>query len=175
MLGYRRGSLKIKTFHRAHEVLKNGKLRSEVRKPENPGVVITFDVFDHEQKRYVLMSFECDKYLDWKDNVRAIADGMEALRKIDRYGVTGGGKSNAHYQGYKAALPSAEGKISSVTIAADFLSEHSGVSVDEIMASSIARDMAYKRAARKLHPDVASGNQEDFIKLQDAQRMLAQL
>lgn len=175
MLKARRGSLKIKTFHRPYDVLKSGKLRSDVRKPENPGVVVVFDVYDDDQKRYVPMSFECDKFLDWKDNVRAIADAMEALRKIDRYGVTGGGKQDAHYQGYRAALPSAEGKITSLDVALYFLSEHSGIRISELQASSIARDTAYKRAARKLHPDTPTGDTELFVKLQDAQRFLEQL
>jgi hypothetical protein len=35
----------------------------------------------------------------WQDNVRAIALGMEALRKVDRYGIT---KRGEQYRGFKA-------------------------------------------------------------------------
>jgi hypothetical protein len=174
MLGYRHGSVKIKTAHRSQEVLRSGKLRSDVRNPEHPGVVVAFDVYDGQEKRYVPMSFECDKFLNWRDNVRAIADAMEALRKVNRYGVTGGGRSQAQYEGYKA-LPTAEGKIATVDAALEFVSKHSSIAVSELRLSATARYSAYKKAAKVLHPDAPGGNVNDFINLEDAKRILSQL
>lgn len=34
------------------------------------------------------MRFRCATFHTWQDNVRAIALGMEALRKVERYGIT---------------------------------------------------------------------------------------
>jgi hypothetical protein len=170
-LKYRRGSVVLQTAHSEWDVRKDGQLRSDVRRPEHPGVVIRFDVMDTRLKKYVQMSFECDQFTEWKDNVRAIADAMEALRKVDRYGVSAGGKQNAQYEGYKA-LPSADGKVSSREEAALFISTHSGWPVSSLNdADTLAK--AYRQAATKLHPD-RGGKHDDFVKLQDAYRVMGQ-
>jgi hypothetical protein len=43
------------------------------------------------------MSFPCDRFKGWQDNLRAIAKSLEALRMVDRYGVTRG---NEQYKGW---------------------------------------------------------------------------
>jgi hypothetical protein len=102
--------------------------------------------------------------------IRAIADAMEALRKVDRYGVSAGGKQNAQYEGYKALPPSADGKVSSREEAALFISTHSGWPVSSLNdADTLAK--AYRQAATKLHPD-RGGKHDDFVKLQDAYRVM---
>lgn len=53
-----------------------------------------------------LLSFPCDRFDWWEDNVRAIALALEALRKVDRYGV----RSGRQYEGFKA-LPSGAAAI----------------------------------------------------------------
>ncbi len=110
-LNVRQGSVVIGTFHRRYDVLRSGKLRPEVKMPNNPGVIIKFEVWDSDQRRYVPAQFECDQFKQWKDNVRAIALALEALRKVDRYQV---GKSGAQYAGYKA-LPPAPFALSGMT------------------------------------------------------------
>lgn len=62
------------------------------RRALSPGVVLTM-----ESARGALR-FEGLKYDDWKDNVRAIALSMEALRKVDRYGIT---RSGEQYRGWR--------------------------------------------------------------------------
>jgi len=67
------------------------------------------------------LSFPCDRYLDWQDNLRAIALSLEALRAVDRYGVTRG---NEQYRGWtQIAAPA--GKMSKEE-AARFVAELSG-------------------------------------------------
>jgi hypothetical protein len=170
-LNYRRGSTVLLTAHSPYDVRKDGQLRSDVRRPEHPGVVVKFDVYDSRLKRYVTMSFECDQFTEWKDNVRAIADAMEALRKVDRYGVSAGGRHNAQYEGYKA-LPSADGRVSSREDAAEFISQHSGWPASSLNDVEVL-SKAYRQAALKLHPD-KGGTQDDFVKLQDAYRVMGQ-
>lgn len=56
------------------------------------------------------LSYPCDTYVgrwygdppDWQINLRAIAKGLEALRAVDRYGVTRRGEQ---YTGWKALPP----------------------------------------------------------------------
>ncbi len=56
-----------------------------------PGVIVSFE------SPKGAMSFPCDKFRDWQDNLRAIAKSLEALRMVDRYGVTRG---NEQYRGW---------------------------------------------------------------------------
>ena len=63
------------------------------------GVIVSFE--SHKGA----MSFPCDRYTEWQDNLRAIALSLEALRTVDRYGVTRG---NEQYTGW-ARLPAANG------------------------------------------------------------------
>lgn len=170
MLEAREGSVVIMTFHTNHEVRNDGKLRSDARGPRYPGVVIRFDVPSEDRKRWVPMSFECDQFVEWKANVQAIAGALEALRKIDRYGVSSRGKEKAHYAGYKA-LPSAEGKVSTRGAAAAYLATHSGVAMKEILLSDTARSTAYRKAAQRLHPDTG-GSVDEFAKLVEANNIL---
>lgn len=74
-LGARPGSVVFGTFHRKYDVLKNGALRPETKMPSNPGVVVKFEVWNKDEKRYEPVSFECDQFLQWKDNIRAVARG----------------------------------------------------------------------------------------------------
>lgn len=64
------------------------------RSAYSPGVVLTF----HSGKLRAPLRYEVATYDDWRDNVRAIALGLEALRAVDRYGVT---RSGEQYQGWK--------------------------------------------------------------------------
>ncbi|KKK97534.1 hypothetical protein LCGC14_2651780, partial [marine sediment metagenome] len=50
---------------------------------QDPGVILSFDS-DVGPMRYPV-----DRYTSWKGNVRALALALEALRKVNRYGVAG--------------------------------------------------------------------------------------
>ena len=102
--------------------------------------------------------------------MRAIADAREALRKVDRYGVSGGGKANAHYEGYKALPPASDGGFT-VETAALFIAQHTQYKAADIKAYTEIRDRAFRHASMKLHPD-AGGSHEDFVKLTAAKRVL---
>lgn len=173
MLSYRSGSVVLQTAHSPYDVRKDGRLRADVRKPEHSGVVLKFEVYDSVQKRYVPMSFECDQFTDWKANVRAIADAMEALRKVNRYGVSGGGKSNAHYEGYKALPPAEEASDEADLTCAQFIALHSAFNRVEILTDKAVLIKAYKQAAAKLHPDnPETGSHEHFLRLKTAYESL---
>jgi len=61
------------------------------------------DVFDTGEMRdgHRLLRNVCDE--DWRHNVRSIALGLEALRAVDRYGISRRGEQ---YAGFRAALAS---------------------------------------------------------------------
>lgn len=60
---------------------------------EHPGVIFSID------SRHGHLSYPCDTFTKWQDNLRAIALALEALRKVDRYGVT---KRGEQYRGFLA-------------------------------------------------------------------------
>ena len=112
------------------------------------------------------LSYPCDTYNDWQDNVRAIALSLQKLRDVARYGVF-------KYEDMvsRLALPSADGKVSTLDAAFQFLSKHSGMTFNEIGRNELTKKAAYATALKKLHPD-KGGNIEDFHKLQEAKVIL---
>jgi hypothetical protein len=62
-------------------------------KAEHPGIILTM------QTNVGALSYPCDTFTTWEDNLRAIALALEALRKVDRYGVT---KRGEQYRGFMA-------------------------------------------------------------------------
>lgn len=76
------------------EALRNdGRFRAGARL-YGPAVILSF-----ETKKIGPLSYPCDTFNHWTDNVRAIALALEALRKVDRYGVGRGGEQ---YRGWLA-------------------------------------------------------------------------
>lgn len=60
---------------------------------EHPGVIFSLD------SMHGPLSYPCDTFTTWQDNLRAVALALEALRKVDRYGVT---KRGEQYRGFLA-------------------------------------------------------------------------
>lgn len=133
--------------------------------PSHPGVILAFE------SKYGPLKYACDRFTDFQSNVRAIALGLEALRKVDRYGIT---KRGEQYTGWKA-LPGAGGSVTTMTAeaAAEFVSRACGgaCSARALLQSVVNVAPAYREAARRLHPD-AGGSTEDFQRLQEAKRVL---
>lgn len=78
------------------------------RRAQSPGIVVSFEATTVPGKPR--LRYEVGSFGDWQDNLRAIALGLQALRAVDRYGVT---KRGEQYAGWKAlpmgsADPSAE-------------------------------------------------------------------
>ena len=62
-------------------------------KQQHPGVILSFD------SKVGHLSYAVDTFTHWMDNVRGIAKSLEALRMVDRYGVT---KHGEQYRGFLA-------------------------------------------------------------------------
>lgn len=69
----------------------DGELRANAR-PSHPGVIVSLT------SRHGPLTFATDRFAHWTSNLRAIALGMEALRKVDRYGIAEGAQQ---YVGWK--------------------------------------------------------------------------
>ena len=69
----------------------DGLPRSNARAFAHPGVEISFD------SRHGRLAYATDVCAEWQHNVRSIALGLEALRAVDRYGVTSHGQQYAGF------------------------------------------------------------------------------
>ena len=152
----------VQLFLTEREIRRDGKPRADAR-PSQPGVIVNI-----ESKNGPL-SFPCDTFRNWIDNLYAIGMALEALRKVDRYGVT---KRGEQYTGWRA-LPGAGGSTATMTAeaAALFVANWSGQDADELLRHADIARAGYKLAAKKLHPDVG-GDTHAFQQLQTAKTVL---
>jgi hypothetical protein len=62
----------------------------------HPGVVLSFNMPALGGQR---LTYAVDRFPTWQNNLRAVAQGLEALRKVQRYGM---GSGYEQYAGYRA-------------------------------------------------------------------------
>jgi hypothetical protein len=129
----------------------------------HPGIILAF------ASKHGPLQYAVDTYDDWQDNLRAIALALEALRAVDRYGVTRRGEQ---YTGWKAI--EAGNGLMTVEAAARFMADHaSSATTQGILADPEVAKTVYRRLARRFHPD-AGGDAGLFQRLQEAKRLLDQ-
>lgn len=149
---------------REQDIRLDGFPRANAR-PAHPGVILNVE------SKWGPLRYPCDTFPSWDDNLRAIALALEALRKVDRYGVT---KRGEQYAGWKA-LPGAGASTPtmSAAAAAEFMSAACGgdCSARALLQSRANIRPAYLHGARRLHPD-AGGSTEEFQRLQLAKDVL---
>jgi len=122
----------------------DGMLRSDARM-RGPGIVLSFE------SRFGPLAYPCDRFHHWQDNLRAIALSLEALRSVDRYGVT---RRAEQYRGWKAITLRGDDEFSTPEEAAAFLARHhEGATAALLLTSPDAARTAYKHAAANNHPD----------------------
>lgn len=152
----------------------DGMPRSGARQPAHPGVRVAFE------SKFGPLVYSTDSCEFWQHNVRSIALGLEALRAVDRYGIT---RRAEQYTGFRAigagpAIPMNGQAPMTVADATRFIALHGGAIPEAITAMTSngpgrqsAIDTVYRRAARTLHPD-HGGNEDLFARLLDAKRVL---
>lgn len=142
----------------------DGRPRADAR-PKTPRVIVSLE------SEWGPLSYPCDTFDSWLDNLYAIASALEALRKVDRYGVT---KRGEQYTGWRA-LPPEGGSSSTMTAeaAADFMSRacDGACTAAALLTSRSNIRPAYLHASRKLHPD-AGGSAQAFQQLGAAKAVL---
>lgn len=112
---------------------------------EHPGVIFSLG------SEHGPLSYPCDTFTSWQDNLRAVALALEALRKVDRYGVT---KRGEQYRGFLAieATP-VPASFATVDDALVFLGKFVGLGRSEMKVGAGAAGRALRRAQRETHPD----------------------
>lgn len=109
--------------------------------PRSPAVAVSF------VGRWGPMRLACDRFTDWRHNLRAIALGLGDLRRIDRYGL---GRSGEQYRGW-LALESGDPRTAEQERGRELIRRHGGV----------------RAAQLATHPD-RGGRTEEFLAVQAA-------
>lgn len=102
--------------------------------------------------------FQCDNYVSFPENLRAVALTLQSLRAVDRYGVS---KLGEQYRGWLALAPADP---------AQTLADKSGMPVERDPGGAVSADWvrkAYRKAASIYHPDV-SADQDAWLEVQQA-------
>lgn len=143
----------------------DGKPRAQA-KAAHPGIILSFTTAVGR------LSYPCDTFTEWQANLRAVALALEALRKVDRYGVT---KRGEQYRGFLAI----EGVLvaptwESVVDVTSFL--HTVIPDDWTTTFGLGADdlrLLLRQAKRAAHPDL-DGDAVTFQRVMDAEKYLTE-
>lgn len=125
--------------------------------PEHPGVILNVE------SRHGTLSYPCDTFTRWQDNLRAITLGLEALRRVERYGIT---QTGQQYRGWQAI--ESKPAVDAVTAACVVLAriawpnendERQANWAHKITSDQRIRHSTYRQARAKAHPDRHGGDQ----------------
>lgn len=145
----------------AQDIRRDGLPKANARYGTNPGVIVSFD------SRFGPLRYATDTYADWKSNLRAIALGLEALRAVDRYGVS---KRGEQYRGWTAigAGTAGSGVFTTRDEAETWLRK---AAAEEGIDSWADWEALYRALAKRMHPDVG-GSDDLFARLDAAAAFL---
>lgn len=130
--------------------------------PVHPGVIVSI-----EPRNKPAMSLPCDTFTHWHSNLRAIALTLEALRKIDRYGVT---KNGQQYRGWQAIPQKGSHPAWSAEEAEQFLR---GLVATEGNGTDLGTlPQVWRRVKGQTHPDRNGGDRTIWDKVEHAGRIL---
>jgi hypothetical protein len=137
--------------------------------PASPRLRVCFD------SRHGPLTYPCGRFDRWQDNARAVALALEALRLVDRYGVSGRGEQ---YRGW-TAIADRPAEMTPAQ-AAEFITHWAGAEAGELHAwaekvftlrgDELAR--AYRLAAKRAHPDVTGDDGDTMARLNVARDLL---
>lgn len=122
--------------------------------------------------RHGPLRYDVGTYNRWEDNLRGVALALEALRAVDRYGVTAHGEQ---YAGWKALPPGqvalGSGSNMSEEVARKVIAEELGEELPE-HASQMLTEMLVRKAKSQAHPDRHNGDRSRWNAVEEAGRVL---
>lgn len=182
-LGTKSAHLQVQLANGERDVRQDGQVRASA-KATHPGVILTLDT-----RSLGTLVYSCDAYRvgwgaeweSWKENLRAIALGLEALRKVERYGIAERGQQYAGFRELGSGMAMGSGKMT-LDEAAELLATEAckAFGDDWVVAEDLLRGGdraeslvpgAYRDAAKAHHPDVG-GDPEMFLRLTEARDLL---
>lgn len=162
--------IQVVTRNGAADVRRDGALRAQA-KIEHPGVRVSFES-KHGPLTYGTDAFEARWYgqVDWQANLRAIALGLQALRAVDRYGIS---RTGEQYTGWKQ-LPAGAGVAPTgmtIEAALEVLRRETNMTADaESTAEALAGVLRYAKG--RTHPDRNNGDRSRWDAVEQAEQVL---
>jgi hypothetical protein len=153
------------------QIRNDGQPRADA-KPFSPRVVIAF-----ETKAHGTLTYRCDRFNTWQDNVRAIALGLEALRRVERYGISDRGQQYMGYKALGAGTPMPAARMTrdeAAQLLVDFAVDDDGCNLFEVvqlLADPHAVQSAFRSAIKHAHED-AGGVDDVAAKIIEARDIL---
>lgn len=153
------------------DLRRDGALKARAR-VGHPGAVVSFE------SQYGPLRYATDVYEQqwtgsmpgWQANVRAIALALQALRAVDRYGVTRRGEQ---YKGWTAIASASPGRGPFTTEDEARQWMRGAADIEGISrASWTTLDDLYKKLAVLMHPDMPAGSPERWERLDAAAKLL---
>jgi hypothetical protein len=171
----------IETGHRKTDIRLDGWPKADARVPPMPGVILSF-ASKHGPLRYLTDQFDRGGYQrgsggmggswmpGWQANLRAIALGLEALRAVDRYGVSRRGEQYRGWNELPSGIPMEEA-MSERDAAALLFPDDPDWMLDigdrELVGSQ------FRHLSKGVHPDAPGGGDvEAFRRLARARDLL---
>ncbi len=159
----------------AEQLRRDGQLRAGVGAAVDfPGVRVSFD------SRHGPLTYATDAYDDpwdgdmpgWQANVRAVALGLQALRAVDRYGISSRGEQYRGWTAITAGSAAPPGPRMSVEEAARLLAGYlDGLDWQHLLGDRDTISRAFRAAARATSPDTG-GDPERFARVLGARDWL---
>lgn len=160
------GAVAVRVVAREADVRRDGMLRANAR-VLHPGVALSFRSATAGD-----LTYPCDRFygrfygeVDWQVNLRAIALGLEALRKLDRYGIAGRGEQ---YAGWRAIEAGGKPGFSDVADAVRWLRELT----EWPDGQAVEVDALLRRGAGVAHPDRHGGDRTVWDRYDAARQLL---
>lgn len=158
---------------REQDLRLDGMPRANARPPIDPAVRVAFD------SKHGALVYGADTCEFWQHNVRSIALGLEALRAVDRYGIS---RRAEQYRGYRqigggpAIVTEAplDPAAAALVLARAAYPDASGPAQDtarDVLTGRLDLDAVARRARRHTHPDTG-GTATAFQRVEDALRVL---
>lgn len=160
-------------------IRQDGQLAKGRSAPDHPGVILTIDTPDKGPLR-----FSCDRFAPrfyretlngWQSNLRAIALGLEALRKVERYGLGTGAEQYTGFQALPPGVPMPAAKMTAEQAARWLIRQAFGTDDDHLVELVLTLPdyqlNVIRHVAKATHPD-NGGDPADFRKLNDARAVL---
>lgn len=163
------------------EVRRDGMLRAHAR-VGFPGVRISFASV-HGPLTYATDAYEDSYYHSralkgWQANVRAIALALEALRAVDRYGVSRRGEQYRGWTAIAARPAELTPERAARLIAEAAYPDHSDDQLAVVSGALLRGDgdaltAAYRLASKRAHPDLPGGDSNTMALINNARDLLA--
>lgn len=150
----------------------DGMLRKQAN-VRHPGVVVSFQTENLGPLRYATDAYDQQYYgglTGWQANIRAVALSLQALRAVDRYGVTKRGEQYVGWRAIAAPAPTFSSAGEAFRWMRKYAADELGLIVIE---GELTPRKLYRAMAMKMHPDQGHPR-ADWDRLDEARRMLTE-